>query len=281
MYANISLSENRQDKTAIKLQRVSATAVVSFKHNGSRTGLDRLYQQGSAKVRFPNTCGAQLEAVLINTAGGLTGGDQLSWDLRVGENAEVVVSTQACEKAYGSADGVARIKTQIHLDAGSNLHWLPQETILYDKSALSRTFDVTMEVGSTLLAIESIVLGRMAMGETVKHCVYKDRWRIRQGDKLLFADNVSLTGKSDSIVTTNKCKAFTSFLYVGVLDEERLQATVRKLRAVCPVMTAGFSAHGGKITGRILASDKYHLRKALVPILKTLRGSDLPRVWRS
>ena len=53
--------------------------------SGGRTRVERLYQEGAAKIRMPRTSSADpLEAMLINTAGGLTGGDRLDWQIEAG-----------------------------------------------------------------------------------------------------------------------------------------------------------------------------------------------------
>ena len=41
----------------------------------SGEGLKELYQSGCAKLMLPKTYGKMTEAVLLNTAGGITGGD--------------------------------------------------------------------------------------------------------------------------------------------------------------------------------------------------------------
>ena len=280
MYASISQSDFGETGSQRSHQRVSGAAAASFKVSGDKTRLDQLYQQDSAKIRFPKTWNSEVEAVLINTAGGLTGGDKLSWDLRLAKDAKVVVSTQACEKAYRSSSGVAQLNTHVHLESRSILHWLPQETILYNGSSLNRSFDVTMETNSSLLVVESLVMGREAMGEVVDSCFFKDRWRIRQEGKLIFADDLKLEGNENSLAQMTDYRAVASLLFVGRQDNEQLLVLADRLRELCPLKTAGFSTFKGKITGRILAENSYSLRQALFPILKFLRGSELPRVWR-
>ena len=76
---------------------------------GGRTRIGRLYQEGAAKIRMPRTSADPLEAVLINTAGGLTGGDRLDWAVDVGDGASATVTTQACEKVYRAASDGAEV----------------------------------------------------------------------------------------------------------------------------------------------------------------------------
>lgn len=261
-------------------QRVDASAAVSLKHDGTSTRLDRLFQQGSAKIRFPKTHGDQIETVLINTAGGLTGGDKLSWDVHLSPDCSAVVSTQACEKSYKSASGTAKVQTSLRLEANSILHWVPQETILYEGSQLARTFNVELEEGAELLALESVMLGREAMGEDIDKVQFHDRWRVRRNNTLIFADDVRLAGAENAIAKFNGKRALASLLFVSSKDQESLQRIVSQLREACQNSLSGFSAFDGKITGRILASGTYELRQALVPVLGILRNAELPRVWR-
>ena len=54
------------------LQRARGTIDLVIK-NGK---LERFYQSGSAKIFLPKTYNPTIEAILVNTAGGLTGGDE-------------------------------------------------------------------------------------------------------------------------------------------------------------------------------------------------------------
>ncbi|TIU55257.1 MAG: hypothetical protein E5W35_18880, partial [Mesorhizobium sp.] len=78
-------------------QRVAGRARLFCGKSDGRTRLQRLYQDGSAKIRLPAVQGDPLEAVLINTAGGMTGGDRLGWTIEVGAEASASITTQACE----------------------------------------------------------------------------------------------------------------------------------------------------------------------------------------
>ena len=75
------------DGKAIVLQRVKGIGKVCFSAPDGKTRLTDLYQSGSAKVRLPKVYDTPATAVLINTAGGLTGGDRL--DFEVGADAGV------------------------------------------------------------------------------------------------------------------------------------------------------------------------------------------------
>jgi len=280
MLQNISKFDDALSQGLAPQQRLKASARASFKFDGQRTRIDNLYQHASAKIRFPKTYDAALEAVLINTAGGLTGGDELAWKLELGEGAHVTTSTQANEKAYASSFGVANVATNIELSANARLNWLPQETILYNQSSLSRTFDIQLHESAELLAVESLVMGREAMGEKPEGIFFKDRWRIKRGEKLIFADDLRLDESCKTNAQMGDYRAVSTLVFITNQDDESLSALAQKLNQISNANLSAFSGSKGKLTGRILAGDSYELRKTLMPVLEILNGASLPKVWR-
>lgn len=243
-------------------------------------GLDRLYQEGCAKVRFPRTPGsAAPEAVLINTAGGLTGGDQLNWDVALGAGARLTVSTQACEKVYRARDGVAQTTVHLSAEAGARLEWLPQETILFDAGALSRRIEADVAADAALLVLEAVILGRAAMGESVRRGRLRDRWRIRRNGQLVFADELRLEGAIQALAARAPvlagAAAFASLLLVSPDADGKLDA-VRD--AIGPL--GGASAFDGLLFARVASPDGLSLRRALLRAMAALRdGEPAPRLW--
>ena len=64
------------------------------------TRRSRVAECGSLRVRFPAACAGAQEAVLVNTAGGIAGGDRFSIAVTLEESAKLVVTTSAAEKIY-------------------------------------------------------------------------------------------------------------------------------------------------------------------------------------
>src|SRR6187401_2361520 len=131
-------------EAAIAAQRVAARGELGLVYADGRTRIDRLYQEGAAKIRMPRTLADPLEAVLINTAGGLTGGDRLDWLVSVGAGASATVTTQTCEKIYRASSGTAVVGCSMTVGAGGRLAWLPQETIVFDNSAFRRRIEIDL-----------------------------------------------------------------------------------------------------------------------------------------
>ena len=94
------------DDTLPRLERMRGCAAVSLRPGGA---LDRLAQSGAAKAFLPRAHGPHPEIVFLNTAGGLTGGDRLSYGLTLGADARAVGTTQTAERAYRAAGGVASL----------------------------------------------------------------------------------------------------------------------------------------------------------------------------
>jgi urease accessory protein len=265
------------------LQRSRGAGRIVVAAQGGRTRLVRLHQDGCGKIRLPRDDRATgLEAVLINTAGGVTDGDRLSWQAEAGPGARLTLSTQACEKVYRARGaGRAEIVTALVAGEGARLDWLPQETILFDAGALSRRLQADLAAGAELLAAEAVILGRTAMDETVRRGLLRDRWRVRREGRLVFADDLNLesdlAGIGAQAPLLAGARAFASLLLVADGAERFL-----------PVMRAalgprgGASAFDGKLFARVVAADGFALRQALLPALEALRdGAPLPRVWRT
>lgn len=270
-------------KPATRLQRVEGLGAIDVKHDGKRTRLDRLYQEGAAKIRLPSRNGDPLEAIIINTAGGLTGGDRIGWRIGAGEGASIAVTTQACEKLYRASAGHAEAVCSIRAAAGSHVAWLPQETIVFNGSAFSRGLDVELAENATALLLEATVFGRRAMGETVHHATFRDRWRVRAGGRLVHAEDffvgpdvASLLGRR---AVTGGATAVATLLVVGQDVAGQLDA-VRDVIGTAGGASAWRVGTTGKLLARLVAEDGYSLRARLIPLVKLLNGrAGLPKSW--
>jgi len=269
------------DAAPPRLQRARGEGRIAVRAGDGRTRLDRLFQDGCGKIRLPRGADSKaLEAVLINTSGGLTGGDRLAWRAEAGPAAALTLTTQACERVYRASSGVADVRVQLAAQAGAELRWLPQETILFDGGALERSLDVDLAEDARFLAVEAVLLGRQAMGESVRRGTLRDRWRIRRGSRLVFADDLRLSGAVPELIARGPALAgtvaFASILYVA----EDAEAALPRVRAALG-SAGGASAFEGKLFARVVAASGLELRRALIPALEAVSGGPLPRLWRS
>jgi len=268
------------EASAILPQRAKGTARLATKSRDGHTHIDVFYQEGAGKIRIPESFDGRMEAVLINTSGGLTGGDRIEWGIDAGAGTDVTVTTQACERIYKSSGGDAHVAARLTAGPGASLHWLPQETILFDQGALHRTLDAELAEDAELIALEAILLGRKAMGETVATGRLRDRWRIRRNGRLIHAEELDLSGEIGAVAGRRAALtgnvAFATLLYAG----NRAEALMPKLHSLLAEKLAGASQWNGKLVIRMVAEDGFALRKILVPAISLLRnGRPPPKVW--
>lgn len=274
-----------------RLQRVRGEVRLSIRNTGGASALAGLYQSGSGKCLLPRCRDGRVEAVLLNTAGGLTGGDQLSIQLDVGPGARLIASSQAAERIYRSTGDDASVSARLSLAAGARLDWLAQETIAFEGAMLRRSLHVDMAADATLLAVEPLVLGRTAMGETVRSGRVSDQWRVRRGGRLVFADAIRLETPIDHLLaapaSAGGAHAMATVLLVSPDAEHRLgevrdalaDATGAPDRADPSCTEAAASAWNGLLCVRLLSHDSAALRRRLCHLLTVIRGEPLPRVW--
>ncbi|MCV0425514.1 MAG: urease accessory protein UreD [Roseibium sp.] len=266
------------------MQRVKGTARIRFALSAGKTRLADLYQNGSAKIRLPKVYNEPATAVLINTAGGLTGGDELSYQATADEGTHAIVTSQAAERAYRSPGGSAKVTGHLAVGAGATLEWLPQETILFEASDLKRQIYADLAGDARLLMLESIVLGRKAMGEQVQSVSFKDSWRIRRDNKLVFADDIRFQGDPSRFLhgpaTAGKGQVVATFVDCAIDAEDRLSVARSSLDTVQTETTrAAASTWNGLLVARLVSTDSRNLRSALMHFLTCYRAADLPRVW--
>lgn len=276
-------------------QRSRGTVRIAVEHRRAATRVARLFQQGSAKARFPKAepghSGAT--AILINTSGGMTGGDRYAWEIEAGADTALTVTTQASEKMYKAGQGTAEIGVRLLQRANSYLAWLPQETILFDSSHVSRTIEVDMEEGASLLLCEAVVFGRLGRGETVRNGFFRDRWRVRSQGRLVHAEETLLDGGIAGQLAVpaiaDGMAAAATIIAIGP-NIDRFVGRVRSSLEASPGLAGGVSAWtvgksdrstppSGKLLARLVATDGYALRNALLPLLRMLNGqAEMPKV---
>ncbi|GLK84520.1 urease accessory protein UreD [Ancylobacter defluvii] len=253
-----------------------------------RTIPDRIEEQGPSRIRFPAAArrGRSLEGIILNTGGGVAGGDHFAASMRAGEGARLVLTSQAAEKCYRSDGGLSRLSVDLAVQAGASLDWLPQATILFDGARVARTIHAEVAEGARLLLMESVVLGRTAHGERFTYGRLTDSWRIRRGGRLVYADGLSLGDAAGGVLARAACAhgwaAFATVLLVAPDAMARLDALREVADAVHAARTdveIGVSAWDGMASVRLLARDGLGLDATIRRLIAPLGVCDPPRIW--
>lgn len=270
------------------LQRARGTARVTMKSRDGSAVLDGLRQEGCAKAILPRTDAPVPEIVFLNTAGGLTGGDRLDYALTLADGLTAVATTQTAERAYAAGAGCAEVEVSLKVGAGGWLDWLPQETILFDGAALDRRVTLDLGPGAGCLFLETVVLGRHAMGETVQGLRLRDHRLVTRQGVPLWSEPMALDSRALSraagpaILGGARAMATLALVHPGVADLlPALRATLDE-----EGVEAAASAFDGRLTLRALAWDGLPLRRLILRALNVLRPhlpscGPLPRVWQT
>lgn len=271
---------------AVPLQRSRGDGRLTAGPGRGRGAIRSLFQQGCAKIRVPVQHRRHgMEAVMINSSGGLTGGDRLSWHFATDPHADLTVTSQACERVYKSIADTARVDITLSVGQESNLSWLPQETILFDGGCLDRTLTVDLAPGASVLLVEPLLFGRQAMGETVETGHIRDRWRIRQNGRLIHAEDLLMSGPVAAHLASPVVASGLTACVTLTLIASWAEARADKARALLHPHD-GLSFWNGKLVARLLAESGQKLRQKLIPLIETLlpshhQSAGLPKVWRS
>jgi urease accessory protein len=240
----------------------------------------RVREEGCLRVRCPGSPSPELEAVIVNTAGGVAGGDRLRIEVAVAPRAQLVITSAAAEKFYRTLGPAAAVDVRLAVGHGGALAWLPQESILFDRSHLQRSIEIDLAEDARLVMAEAVVFGRRGMGEVVGEGQLFDRWRIRRNGRLMHAEALRLGGAvavklAEPAVARGGIAVATVF---AAPADDALAARVRALEASFRG-EVGISAWNGFAVARLCAADGAALRHDLVAVLTALRGQALPRLW--
>jgi len=223
----------------------------------------------------------------VNTSGGVAGGDCLESSVTALTGASIIVTTQAAEKIYRALDQPARIRTKLNVDNGGKLAWLPQETILFNHARLYRRTEIEISLGSQLLALECLVLGRAARGEKLTGGAIVDSWRVSKNGRLQWADTFRLVDGAFSKLSRKALlwdsTALATLLYFGPGLEERLQLV--RAQSASFDCQCGVTLVGGMLVGRLAGRSSFELKAALGNLLQKFAEEvasgpfRVPKMW--
>jgi urease accessory protein len=270
------------------LQRAEGSGRIVLSYSDKGTRIVDVFQRAPIRIMFPRTAGGAVEeAVLINTAGGIAGGDRLETGVTALANSSIAVTSQAAEKVYRALNEPARITTRLRAYEVAKLAWLPQETIVFNRGRLCRETDIELSSTAELLALEWLVLGRTAHGEDMVGGHITDSWRVKKDDRLIWADSFRITDEIFAHLhrkaLLSNCRAVGTLIYSGPDTDARLdflRDVVRSLECQCAATSVG-----GLIIVRFAARTLYDLRVALQNFLeqfsRELGGGPfrVPKMW--
>jgi urease accessory protein len=239
-------------------------------------------EEGALRMRFPNEAPGRLNAVVVNVAGGMAGGDACDCAFTAQAGANLAVTTAAAEKVYRALGAPTRSDVRLRAESGASLLYAPQEAILFDRVRIVRRYDIDVDPAARLIAVDAVILGRTAMGESVNSLIWRDTWRLRRDGKLVWADATRVEGDAQDLLaapaTGGGARAFGTMLYAAP-DAAQLIEPLREVLHNVKVCEAAVTLFDGMLVARFLAHEGYRLRAAIIDAVTSLPGGALPRSW--
>ena len=270
------------------LQRADGAGRILLGGSERETQIIDIFQKSPVRIMFPRVTGGPVEeAVLINTGGGIAGGDRLEYWVTAIEGASIAVTSQAAEKVYRALDEPARITTKLKVSEAAKLAWLPQETILFNTARIYRNTEIEVSFGAEVLAVEWIVLGRSAYGEQMVNGQITDSWRVKKDGRLIWADSFRCIDETYPHLCTkallSNCKAIGTLVYFG----QDVDIRVESIRRIAPSLECccGATLVRGVMIVRFAAEVAFALRLALHRVLQQFRLDlgpgpfGVPKMW--
>lgn len=267
--------------------RVAARLRLEAAGSAAATRIRERHEAGAFRFRFPNGSGPGREAMLVNIAGGLAGGDRLQMQLGAQEAASLTVSSATAERIYRSAGADTRISLDVTLEDQAAFAFLPQETILQEGARLRRTLTLRLAPEARLLLGEMLCFGHAARMEPFKSGLFHDSWRIYRDGRLILAEETRIAGDFAQSLAMPACLGAKRAMAVLLLAGPACAETLPALRAVLarhPAIEAGASAPDGAsglVIARFLAEDGAALRVAFAEAVRAIAPADLrlPRLF--
>jgi urease accessory protein len=169
---------------------------LSYTKRRNQTQLIHAHHQAPLKIQRPfypegeDVC----HSVILHTAGGVVGGDQLSYDIHLQEHSQALITTAAASKIYRSNGYQAKQNIQIKLDSDSCLEWLPQETIIFNDANYYQNIRVELGENATFMGWEITRFGRSARGEKFLSGNFRSHTEIWRSGKPLWIDRQWVPG---------------------------------------------------------------------------------------
>ncbi|GEP11225.1 Urease accessory protein UreD [Methylobacterium gnaphalii] len=266
-------------------QRSQGNVSLTIGDFGGRSRVRDLSEAGPLRLRFPNVGDGTLEGIQVNTAGGVACGDHFETVLDLHPGTAFVLTTTAAEKIYKSDGPTSTIVNRATVAAGATLAWLPQETILFDRSRLRRRFEADLAGDAGLLVVELVAFGRTAHGERLNDAMFEDVWRIRRDGHLTYADTLRFDGPIEAMLARSAicggARALGTIIDLSPGAESRLDEARALIGEAGQEIEAGASAWNGHLAIRLLGPAIGSLRVHVARFLAAYRGTPMPRVWQT
>lgn len=270
---------------------------LGFSKHANRTVLPHRKHLGPVRVQkmlWPEKTGI-CHAIIVHPPAGIAGGDHLTFDMRIEDQAHALVTTPGAGKWYRTNGKQAYQHIHIQVKQNAVFEWLPQETMLFDGANASSATQIHLDQSASFIGWDMLVIGRQARQETFSRGAYKNQFMLCRDQQLLVADTLSFKGNDrwlSSCLGMHGRAVMGSFWAVppehfrasNVLEEHIDLIRELMMRMNVPVT---LTLLGDVICARYLGDDVRHCHDAFAAIRARLRrywfdlDEEFPRIWRT
>ena len=213
---------------------------------------------------------------VLSPSGGILQGDRYRMDVELKNNAISHITTQGATRIYKMESNFATHLVTLNLKNNSYLEFIPEQLIPYKNSRFYQKTLLDIDDSSTAVYSETIVPGRIAMGEMFDFdvCYLKTEGNINEKTK--FRDSSLLLPKEEKIqsfVMFNEKTILTSVYLLTKKSTEKINLMINDMFSKMDDITGGSSKlpNDSGLAIRILGNSSEDQKTTIYEILKIIR----------
>lgn len=226
-------------------------------------------------------------SVIMHTAGGIVGGDRLTFDIRLHPNSKALITTPAASKIYRTNGSEAYQSLQVEVAEGACLEWLPQETIVFNQALFRQTLRVNLAPTAQWIGWDIVRFGRSARGERFIEGTMRSHTEVWRGDRPIWIDRQWLEGSETSWASPHAlggCSVVGSLAWIDQAVDSDWVDKVRSLW-IGETHTTGVTRLQSGLLCRYRGNSTTEARQWFIQVWHLIRSRGLgrstcvPRVW--
>ncbi|MFP3668480.1 urease accessory protein UreD [Priestia sp. SIMBA_032] len=230
------------------MQDWTGTLLLTVENKRGKTVSSNVYFQGALKVMRPiyhDNFGKACYYIL-NPGGGYLDGDTYKLNITLKEYAQLTLTTQSATKVYKTPHKLAYQETEIFLDKGSHLEYIPDPLIAYEHARYKQKNIIHMDKEATLICSDILTPGWSPTGNQFSYDLLQLITKIYMDKELIVYDHLRLTPNDQKLDNIGSMEGFShlgSMIVVGPkTNDELLDKLYKSIKGSSGDYEIGFSS---------------------------------------
>lgn len=174
-----------------------------------------------------------IKVVVMSSSAGIMAGDRQEYNINVGENTKLELTSQSYEKIHKMEEGKAIRECKIKVEKNAFLKYSPQPTIPFAKSSFENNIIINLEDNTSKLVLMDIIsCGRATSGEKFQYNLYKSYIEVRCKNKLMYRDNTIYVPKDFKMNGYGFFEGYTHLANMFICNFENSSEKIHLIREV-------------------------------------------------